>query len=50
MKLAKKQYQTAYSQLKEKCLIYIKGAKKRKKFSEIEKYQKILTKYEAPFK
>lgn len=37
--------QIAYQQLKNKCIIYLKGAKKRKKRKEIKKYQGILTKY-----
>jgi hypothetical protein len=43
--LNKHQYQTAYQQLKEKCLIYIKGSEKRNKTKEIKKYQQILNKY-----
>ncbi|MCF7871128.1 MAG: glycosyltransferase family 2 protein [Candidatus Omnitrophica bacterium] len=41
----KHQHQTACRQLKEKCLIYIKGSKKRNKPGEIKKYQQILNKY-----
>ncbi len=39
-------YKIAYNQLKHKCLIYIKGAKKRKKTDQIKKYQDILNKYQ----
>lgn len=37
--------QIAYQQLRNKCLIYLDGAKKRKKTKEVKKYQDILTKY-----
>lgn len=43
--LNKKQYKIASCNLKDKCLIYIKGAKKRGKTKKVKKYQDILNKY-----
>ncbi len=43
--LDEKKYKTAYNELKRKCLIYIKGAKKRKKFNQVKKYWEILDKH-----
>ncbi len=44
-KLDKEQHWTAQNELKNKCLIYIKGAKKRKKERIVKKYQSILDKH-----
>lgn len=45
-KLTKKQKESAKNELINKCNIYVKGAKKRKKIKEVEKYQKLIKKYE----
>ncbi|MCF7873233.1 MAG: glycosyltransferase [Candidatus Omnitrophica bacterium] len=48
--LKKEQYQTAYQQLQNKCLIYIKGATLRKKTKEAKKYRNLLNKYEKLYR
>lgn len=46
--LDSEKYKIACAELQHKCLIYIKGAKKRKKNNEIKKYQAIIDKYNRP--
>jgi len=43
--LNEKYYNLAYQELKNKCEIYIKGAKKRAKFKEVSQYKDLLLKY-----
>jgi len=45
-KLAKNYRKVALNELKHKCSIYLKGAKKRNKISEINKYQELIKKFE----
>jgi len=43
--LTEEQYKFAIKELKEKCMIYIKGAEKRGKFEEIKSYIKLIEKF-----